>query len=138
MKESLVANNQEHSFKFLTEIEHAGAIFFYNFIIITLIILMTLSIIFSFDNVIYVESLGTISSFLESLLVLPQIVAIYKVKSTKNLSYILVLCWFLGDSMKTYYFYISSAPIQMLLSGFWQLILNFVVLFQIIKYRNNK
>jgi uncharacterized protein with PQ loop repeat len=86
----------------------------------------------------YVETLGTISSFLEAALTFPQIIENCRVKSTQNLSKTLVGCWIVGDSMKTYYFFVSDAPLQLLISGFVQIFLDLIIVFQCIIYRKKK
>ncbi len=101
-------------------------------------VLEGLSLIFTFQNMIYVETLGTLSSVLEAALVFPQIIENCRVKSCENLSRTLVGCWIVGDSMKAFYYYISEAPLQLLISGFVQIFLDMIIVCQVIIYRKKK
>jgi hypothetical protein len=113
-------------------------LFYIAFLVMVIIILEILSAIFTFQNVYYVETLGTISSILEAALAFPQIIENCRYKSTSNLSNVLVGCWILGDSLKTFYYYNSDAPIQLLISGFVQIFLDLIIVLQVFIYRNNK
>lgn len=89
------------------------------------------------ENKFYVNFLGALSSFLEAIMPCAQILKIYNEKSAKNFSYVLILSWVLGDSFKVYYFFITKVPIQMILSAIMQVVFDFVIVFQIIYYKNN-
>ena len=118
------------------EWDHLG--WYIIFVIIFSGVLEGLSLIFTFQNKIYVETLGTLSSLLEAALVFPQIIENCRVKSCENLSRTLVGCWVVGDSMKTFYYYISEAPLQLLISGLVQIFLDFIIVLQVIIYRKKK
>lgn len=102
------------------------------------LVLEGISLIFTFENKVYVETLGTLSSFLEAALTFPQIFENCRVKSTQNLSKTLVGCWIVGDALKTFYFFVSEAPLQLLISGFVQIFLDIIVVLQCIIYRKRK
>jgi len=73
--------------------------------------------------------------------VLPQVFTNYSLKSTDSLSLIVVANWVFGDVVKTYFFFQTSAPIQLKLCGITQLGIDFVIIFQMCYYRgssNNK
>ncbi len=112
-----------------------STLYYLTFIVTLILLLEIISVFFTFQNNIYVEVLGTISSTIEATLPIPQIIENFRRKSTKNLSNTLVGCWILGDSMKTIYFYVSAAPIQLLISGMAQILLDVFVIFQICIYR---
>ncbi len=106
------------------------------FIFITSFILLFigLSLNIGMENKLYVNTLGSISSFLEAIMPCAQILKMYQDKSAKNFSYVLILSWVLGDSFKVYYYFITKVPIQMLLSAIMQVVFDFVIIFQIIYY----
>lgn len=109
---------------------------YYISILSSIVLMLTLfCIIFTFQNQIFVETLGAISSIIESTLVLPQIIENFRYQTTKNLSNVLVSCWFIGDCIKTYYFYVSQAPLQLFLGGFFQIFLNSSIVYQVIAYK---
>ena len=49
----------------------------------------------------------------------------------------MVLLWISGDAFKTLYFLIRNSPLQFLLCGIFQLLLDLAVLFQVFFYQNN-
>lgn len=118
------------------DLENMNITNYYSIILFFTINLLVFSYILTFKNIYYVQGLGSFGSLFEAMMAIPQIIEIYNAKSTKNLSFVLVSCWFIGDFMKTYYFYSSNAPLQMFLCGMFQICLNIVILLQIILYRN--
>lgn len=71
---------------------------------------------------------------MKSLLPVPQFLANLKNKTTEGLSTFLILCWFAGDSFKTWYYISNSQPMQFILCGFLQLIFDSLILLQIQAY----
>ena len=110
------------------------------FLFITTFILFFISLSFNLgmENKLYVNFLGSLSSFLEAIMPCAQILKIYNEKSAKNFSYVLISSWVLGDSFKVYYYFTTNVPIQMLLSAIMQVVFDFVIVFQIIYYNNNE
>ena len=96
--------------------------------------LVALSNVISFENSIYVEILGLLSASIEACLGIPQIIQNFKLKSTKSLSIVLVATWLLGDLFKTFYFLKSKAPLQLIGCGLFQIIADFLIIFQIAYY----
>jgi hypothetical protein len=94
----------------------------------------TISNLVGYENQVYVEILGSISAIVESLLGIPQILENYSSKDVKALSYIMILCWFLGDSIKIFYYLKNSSPVQLVFCGCGQLICDIVIIFQIFYY----
>jgi hypothetical protein len=101
-------------------------------------IFMLLSNLLTFENQLYVDTLGSLSSITEVALLLPQIFENQKHKSTKNLSNVVVTCWFVGDIIKTYYFLVSEAPSQLFIGGVLQVTLDAIIVAQVFWYRKNK
>jgi hypothetical protein len=94
-----------------------------------------ISHLIGFDNHLYVEILGTTSACLEATIGLPQIVQNYKTKSTESLSDFMIYTWVIGDSIKTFYFLQTQSPLQLILSGLFQITVDIIILGQIIYYR---
>ena len=93
--------------------------------------------IFTFEDLILVETIGFLSVLCEAFLVLPQVYTNYKEQATRQLSVIVIANWVFGDVTKSFYFFMTSAPIQLILCGLTQLFIDFIVLFQIWYYRKN-
>lgn len=110
------------------------------FLFITTFILFFLGLSFNIgmENKIYVNFLGSVSSFLEAIMPCAQILKMYQDKSSKNFSHVLILSWVFGDSFKVYYYFITKVPIQMLLSAIMQVVFDFVIIIQIFYYKNNQ
>jgi len=96
-----------------------------------------LSLLITFENQVYTECLGSAAVLLEASLTLPQIIEICRVKSTENLSWILIASWIIGDSLKLGYFYISEAPLQLLIMACVQVTQELVIVGQVFMYRHN-
>lgn len=103
-------------------------------IFITIIIGMIYAV-FGIHNNFFVELLGYCSLMIESMIGIPQIKENYKNKSTKNLSFFMIFIWLSGDTMKTLYFSKFKAPIQFIVCGIFQMIVDTVIIFQINYYR---
>lgn len=83
---------------------------------------------------IWVETIGTLSLFIESLLGVPQAVENYKKKSTKGLSTFLILSWVGGDLLKTVFYLKNGSPVQFIACGVTQVIVDVIIILQIIFY----
>lgn len=84
------------------------------------------------------ESVGTISLLVESLLGTPQAIANFKRKSTKGMSLGMIGGWFLGDGFKTIWFIINGEPLQFLMCGIIQLTVDVIILIQVFVYQNRE
>ena len=78
------------------------------------------------------------SAFFEALCCVPQVIENYKTKNSKNVSFSMIFCWFLGDSFRLYYNLKYKAPIQMITAISVQVILDFTVCVQLCIYSDNK
>ena len=115
--------------------------YFIDYIYITgsfIFILCAVSNIITFNNVVYTEFLGLLSASIEACLGIPQIIQNYKSKSTKSLSFVLVGTWVFGDLFKTFYFLKTNAPVQLICCGLVQIMADFLVIFQIVYYTQEK
>ena len=104
---------------------------FYFFIVILL------SLFYSFcNNNYYSKIIGSLSIFLEMLCSFPQIFELYRTKNQKNISKIMVLMWFVGNSLKVYYNKYNNCPIQLIIGAYIQVFCNIILITQIIYYYN--
>ena len=117
--------------KWYEEIEYYKFIFFWT------LILSIICYIVGNKNTHFYEVLGTISVFCETFIELPQIKENFVLKSTKNLSGMMVLMWLIGDLFKTTYNILYKSPMQMIVGG---IIMNFedvILNTQVIIYDEN-
>ena len=110
---------------------------YYKFIIYFFIILSLITNVF-YNFPYYFEYIGTISAGLESIIVVPQIYSNYITKNVENISNIMILMWFCGDSFKTIYYYYSNSPIQLIICGILQILLDVIIIFKYYYYNDNK
>eukprot|EP01080_Neovahlkampfia_damariscottae_P008989 gene8989-1088_t len=103
---------------------------FFGILFVSLSLLSSVFIEYSF----YVELLGSFSLLIESLLGLPQAIKNFKMKSTKGLSIVLIGTWFVGDLFKTIYFSFNGLPIQFIICGVTQIIMDTLILYQMFIY----
>ena len=82
------------------------------------------------------EAVGYSALFLESTVVVPQVVHnhLYPDTACKGLSKELVASWFLFDGLKTWIYWYRSAPNPFIVSGCIQITFDFVIVLQMIKY----
>lgn len=106
------------------------------FLTIFVVVLIFTAKLFTFENAAFVEILGTASALVEACLGVPQVYNNFKNKSTDTLSLIMIFTWVLGDSFKSFYFYKTEAPLQLLMVGLTQLLIDFVIIAQIYYYNN--
>ena len=101
---------------------------------------------------VYVELIGFASLLLEACLGMPQFWRNYSNKSTQGMrcvqvcgcvcvcepvfpcSVVMVLLWFAGDAIKTVYFIVRHSPVQFLVCGTLQCIVDVAVLVQVCVY----
>ena len=98
------------------------------------LILGGISYLFGFDNENYIEFIGYLSTGIEILLGIPQIIANYYGKNVQALSLIMFMTWILGDSFKTGYYIITKCPIQFIVFGVIQIIIDVTLIGQMIYY----
>lgn len=110
---------------------------FYKFMIFIIFILFIFCQIFQ-NNKIFFNLLGVISALFESLSCTPQAIENCRTKNTKNISFLMIFFWLLGDSFRLYYNIIFKAPIQMLCANTIQVILDITVCIQICLYNDRK
>ena len=117
--------------KWTIEIEYYKFMFFVGFV------LFVLCQIFK-NYKIFFHLIGIMSASFESFTCVPQVIENYKVKNSKNVSFSMIFCWFLGDSFRLYYNINYKSPLQIILGILVQVILDIVVCIQICIYRDKK
>jgi hypothetical protein len=122
----------ENFWKWENELEY------YKFIIIFIISFSVMSNLIGFQNKIFIDIIGLISAFLESIIGIPQIKNNFITKNVSNISFIMIFMWLGGDIFKTIYYIYSNSPIQMIFCGFLVIFLDIILSFQIIIYSENK
>ena len=111
--------------KFMKNLNNAMEYYKIYFFIVFLLSIFNLSMK---DNYFYSNIIVYGSIFLEMICSLVQIVEIYRTKTQKNISKIMVLLWLLGNVLKAYYNIYNKCPIQLIIGAYIQVFLN-VVLF---------
>lgn len=91
-------------------------------------------LIFGFDNIPFVELIGSISTGVEVIIAIPQIVCNYKNKSTETLSFLMIMLWLFGDSFKLIYYIVTQSVIQFIVCSIIQIALDFILIGQIFYY----
>lgn len=87
------------------------------------------------DNYMYVEMLGFVAVFTESMLGVPQLYRNYIKKSTTGMSVEMVVMWLSGDIFKTLYFLLRHTPTQFIVCGALQVTVDVLILIQVFWYR---
>ena len=110
---------------------------FYKFIFFFTAMFATLSY-FLKKVKLFFQIIGTLSAIFETFICIPQVVSNCRTKVTKNISFMMVFCWFLGDCFRLFYNIKFNAPLQLIIGLSIQVLLDFFVLLQLIFYRNNE
>jgi len=109
---------------------------YWRFLFRLTLIMSILTFIFN-DFTKFGEFLGTIGLFIESLLPLPQILLLNKLKSIQGFKLLLLLSWLGGDLMKISYLLFGAKDISgiFLFFALFQMSLDFYIAFQFIYYK---
>ncbi len=111
---------------------------YFKFMSLIVFFLLIISGVLGIHNVFLTNIYGTISVLAEVLTLIPQIIVSCKTKNSGNLSTSMVALWAIGDSCKFVYNIIYKSPIQMIVSGGFQIFLDFFCLIQILCYKDKK
>ena len=109
---------------------------FYKFMILILIILSVLFSLLNTSNI-FLQIIGSLSATFEAVTCLPQVIENCKTKVTKNVSYLMISFWLLGDSFRFCYNLYYKAPIQLIIGMGIMVFFDIVCEIQLIMYRNN-
>ena len=88
-------------------------------------------------NTLFFQIIGFSAAFFETIICVPQVISNCKTKVTKNISFMMIFCWFLGDCFRLVYNIFHRAPIQLIIGISIQIFLDFFVVIQLILYKNN-
>ena len=111
---------------------------YYKFMSLFIFALLIISGVIGIHNVFLTNIFGTISVTSEASTLIPQIIVSCRTKNASNLSFSMVLLWFIGDSCKLIYNIKYKTPIQMIISGCLQIFLDFFCLMQIFCYKDKQ
>ena len=117
--------------KFMKNLNNAMEYYKIYFFIVFLLSIFNLSMK---DNYFYSNIIVYGSIFLEMICSLVQIAEIYRTKTQKNISKIMVLLWLLGNVLKAYYNIYNKCPIQLIIGAYIQVFLNVVLFSELIYY----
>ena len=109
---------------------------YYKFMVLICIILSILFSIFKKNNL-FLQIIGSLSAFFEASTCFPQIVKNCRTKVTKNISFLMVICWFLGDSFRLGYNLYYKTPLQLKIGMGIMVLFDLILTTQLIMYRNN-
>lgn len=87
------------------------------------------------SNRFYIETLGFVALFSESMLGVPQLLRNLSKKSTRGMSVEMVVMWLAGDLFKSLYFIIRHLPAQFVVCGSIQVLVDILILIQVFWYR---
>jgi len=109
---------------------------YYKFMVLIFIILSILFSIFRNYNL-FLQIIGSLSASFEALTCFPQVVENCRTKVTKNISFIMVVCWFFGDSFRFGYNLYYKSPVQLTVGMGIMVLFDSILVMQLIMYRNN-
>ena len=107
---------------------------YFKFYFLLMLSILFVTFCFGFDNMVYMEIIGSAGVFFDIMTGIPQIIELYRVKNSKNISTIMVLLWVFGNILKIIYNIIYNSPIQLILGCVVQLCFNIIMSFQIYYY----
>ena len=109
---------------------------YYKFIFFIAALLGTLSYFLKHVKIFF-QIIGILGAIFEAFICIPQVVSNCRTKVTKNISFLMIFCWFLGDSFRLFYNLKYNAPLQLIIAISVQIVLDFVVLLQLMLYKNS-
>ena len=109
---------------------------YYKFMTLFFIILSLLFSVFKKNNI-FLQIIGSLSASFEAMTCLPQIIENCKTKVTKNVSYLMITFWLLGDSFRFCYNLYYKAPLQLIIGMGLMVFFDIICEIQLIMYRNN-
>lgn len=120
--------SQKNFWKWKNEIEY------YKFTIIFVMMFSVLCKVVGYNNMYYIDSIGAISTFSESVIALPQIKENFMTHNCKNISFFMVFMWLVGDIFKTIYYIFTLSPMQFVVFGCFQVMLDIILTSQVVYY----
>ena len=87
-------------------------------------------IFFGTKNKQHTEFIGILSTSIEVVLGVPQIIKNCQIKNVDVISSVMLMAWVYGDCFKTIYYLVSNCPYQFILCGFVQMIFDMILIGQ--------
>lgn len=106
--------------------------------ILSIVLLVAGATYLGLANDAYVETIGTLSLCIEATLAMPQLCKNFRSGSTRGMNAKMVIMWFLGDSFKTLYFVLRGSPVQFLMCGSVQILVDMLILYQVMSYDTDR
>ena len=128
--------NWKETFNFKKFWKWNNEIEYYKFMFFIVALIFFLMEIFQ-KYIIFFHIIGSMSAIFESLTCVPQVVENYKTKDSKNVSFTMIFCWFLGDSFRLFYNVKYKAPLQMIIAISFQATMDIIVCIQLCMYRDS-
>ena len=122
--------NQKLFWKWESELEY------YKFTLLFVMAFTMLCKVIGFNNMYFIDSIGAISAFSESIIAIPQIKENYFTKDCRNISFFMVFTWLIGDIFKTGYYIYTLSPKQLVVCGFFQVSLDITLTSQVFYYNS--
>lgn len=110
--------------------------FYWNYLVVFSSLFSVLTLVFQGVHA-YGSFIGTLGLLIESLLPLPQILILQRLQTVQNFRVVLLFSWLGGDCLKLSYLLFGTDDISaiFILAGFFQMLLDFVILFQFLHFR---
>ena len=90
--------------------------------------------LFGFSNKKHTEFIGFLSTSIEVVLGVPQLINNCQRKDVDTLSLIMLMTWIFGDLFKTVYYLVTKCPLQFTLCGYIQMFIDLILIGQIWYY----
>ena len=90
--------------------------------------------LFGFSNKKHTEFIGFLSTSIEVVLGVPQLIKNCQRKDVDTLSLIMLMTWIFGDFFKTIYYLVTKCPFQFTLCGYIQIVIDLILIGQIWYY----
>lgn len=105
----------------------------------TFTVFMTFILTIFRNSMLFVKVVSVMALFTESLLPLPQILLIYRLKSVKNFKWILIVSWLCGDILKLAYLLFGTTEVSgvFFAAAIFQMMLDFVIVGQFFYYNED-
>ena len=111
--------------------------YYLNCIILYTLTLLSICLIYDFNNKDLMNIFGILTAAIEALLDVPQIIKLCQTKNVQTISYFLVMNWIIGDIFKLGFYILSNSPIQLKLCSIFQIFTDCILIIQIFVYEKN-
>jgi len=109
---------------------------YYQFMLL-IVLLIYLPFFFLKKYILFFHIIGLLSAFFEAVICIPQIILNFRIKVTKNLSFLMILSWLCGELFRMFYNIKYGSPLELIVGTIIKVILDLILLLQLICFRNN-